>query len=227
MMAILRAEKLVKPAMTPIDTIDNLEDGISALCKVAPEFVMVYEATGTPPLRRAESGFGGMLRIIAGQQVSKASAAAIWQRMGEQLAPLEPQRFGQLGEADFRSAGLSGPKIRAIEALTAAVLANELNFAALHAQSDDEVAETLTSVKGIGPWSAEIYLLSCLGRPDVWPAGDLALQVSAADLAGSVDRLSVGQMREIAEPWRPLRAVAARLLWSWYALKKGKDPGVM
>ncbi|MGI9483969.1 MAG: DNA-3-methyladenine glycosylase family protein [Hyphomicrobiales bacterium] len=226
-MAILCAVLSVKPAMNSIDTIADLEEGIYALRKAAPEFVKIHEATGTPPLRRAEGGFAGLLRIIAGQQVSKASAAAIWKRMCEVLAPLEPEHFARLGETDYRSAGLSGPKIRAIEAVTEAVLASELDFADLHSSSDENAAAKLMAVKGIGPWSAEIYLLACLGRPDIWPAGDLALQVAAADIDGEGERLSIAQMQTIAEPWRPWRAVAARLLWSWYAQMRNTDPGVM
>lgn len=213
--------------MKTLDTICELEDAIEALCKQAPEFKSVVEKTGTPPLRRASGGFAGVLRIITGQQVSKASASAIWLRMEKFLSPLEPENFAQFDEEQYRLAGLSRPKIRTMVALTDAVTSGTLKFDTLHHLNDQQVTEHLTKIKGIGPWTAEIYLLSCLGRTDVWPAGDLALQVAAADISQAPDRLSVDQMHAIAQPWRPWRAVAARLLWAWYAeLKGGVEAGV-
>jgi len=214
--------------MTPLDTISILETAIDALCTQAPEFVAVVERTGTPPLRRTPGGFAGVLRIITGQQLSKASAAAIWQRMEERLAPLTPEHFTHVSEDDLRGVGQSRSKVRTIQALAEAVNSGALNLVTLGQYSDQQVAMQLTQVKGIGPWTAEIYLLSCLGRPDVWPAGDLALQVAAADISGVEGRLNVEEMQQIGAQWRPWRAVAARLLWAWYAdMKGGVEPGVV
>ncbi|MGI9373385.1 MAG: DNA-3-methyladenine glycosylase family protein [Hyphomicrobiales bacterium] len=211
-----------------LDTVADLENAIDALCAFAPKFIPVVEQAGTPPLRRTEAGFSGMLRIITGQQLSKASAAAIWQRMCDELSPHDPAHFATLNERHFRAVGQSRPKIRTIMAFTDAVSSGVLDLAVLPELADDDVARALTAVKGIGPWSAEIYLLSCLGRPDVWPAGDLALQVAAADILGKPERLTREEMLDVGEAWRPWRAVAARLLWAWYAhLKGGVEPGVV
>ncbi len=211
-----------------LDSIADLEGAINALCSHAPEFIAVVEQTGTPPLRRTAPGFSGMLRIITGQQLSKASAAAIWQRMCDDLHPHDPAHFTTLEEERFRAVGQSRPKIRTIMSFTEAVASGALDLEMLSELDDEEVAAALTSVKGIGPWSAEIYLLSCLGRPDVWPAGDLALQVAAADILGKPERLTAEEMKQAGEAWRPWRAVAARLLWAWYAhLKGGVEPGVV
>ena len=206
--------------MKTIETIADLEAGISDLIADAPELSPIAAATGTPPLRRNAPGFAALLEIIAGQLVSRASAAAIWMRMQDKLAPLTPDHFQSLSEADYRTAGLSGPKIRTIEALTYAVISGALDLDGLASLPDDEVREVLTRVKGIGPWTADIYLLGCLGRRDVWPAGDLALRIAVADIVGHATRPSIEEMHEIAEPWRPRRAVAARLIWAWYALQK-------
>lgn len=213
--------------MRAIENISDLEAGVAALIASEPRFEKAVRVTGIPPLRRSQPGFAGVLKIITGQQVSKASAAAIWERMMCVLSPFDPEHFAGLSGTQFREAGLSGPKIRAIECLTDAVLAGALDFSTLEQAGDEEASKLLTSVKGIGPWSADVYLLSCLGRPDVWPAGDLALQVAAADLFNYPDRLSENQMQDIAAPWQPWRAVAARILWAWYAqMKRGQDQGL-
>lgn len=208
--------------MQVIDTLTDLENALDALVCAAPEFGPVREKTGMPPLRRFAGGFPGLLRIVTGQQVSKASAAAIWRRVEEQLSPLDPERFITAPEGRFRAAGLSGPKISTINALAEAIVAGRLDMDALGDMPDDRVVDQLTAVRGIGPWTAEIYLLSCLGRPDVWPAGDLALQVAAADVFGLKTRPTQVELRALAAPWRPWRAVAARLLWVWYALPKNE-----
>ena len=201
----------------------DLDRGIAALVAQDARFAPLFARTGRPPLRRSEPGYRGVMKIIAGQQVSKASAAAIWLRMEEALAPMEPAHVDGLQEADFRAAGLSGPKIKAVKSLTTAIVKGELDFAALETLDDQTVAERLCSVKGIGPWSAEVYLLSCLGRPDAWPGGDLALQIAAADAFGLAARPDTKAMAEMAEAWRPWRSVAARLLWAYYAVMLGRQ----
>lgn len=209
--------------MKAIDDLADLERGIAALLKADARFGPVLANTGCPPLRRSEAGYRGVMKIIAGQQVSKASAAAIWGRMQEALSPMEPGHVEGLDDAAFRTAGLSGPKIRAVKALTAAVTEGEVDFAALEAKDDQAVCDCLCAVKGIGPWSAEVYLLSCLGRPDAWPGGDLALQIAAADAFGLGARPDAKAMAEMAEAWRPWRSVAARLLWAHYAVMLGRQ----
>lgn len=209
-----------------IDAINDeadLDRGITALLQADARFEALLAQTGRPPLRRSEGGYRGVMKIIAGQQVSKASAAAIWLRMEKALAPMEPAHVHGLQEADFRAAGLSGPKIKAVRSLTTAVVEHTLDFAALHTIDDQSVAKSLCEIKGIGPWSAEVFLLSCLGRPDAWPAGDLALQIAAADAFGLGARPDANTMTELAEAWRPWRSVAARLLWAYYAVMLGRQ----
>ncbi|MEM8646766.1 MAG: DNA-3-methyladenine glycosylase 2 family protein [Pseudomonadota bacterium] len=210
-----------------IDEIADLERGIVALVAADARFERVVAKTGCPPLRRSEAGYRGVMKIIAGQQVSKASAAAIWARMEEALAPMEPAHVAGLDEPAFRAAGLSGPKIRAVKALTTAVTQGELDFQALETKDDQAVCDSLCALKGIGPWSAEVYLLSCLGRSDAWPGGDLALQIAAADAFELPKRPDSKAMTEMAETWRPWRSVAARVLWAHYALMAGRrDQGL-
>lgn len=202
----------------------DIETGVAALVAVEPRFGRFVEVTGLPPLRRAEPGFKGLLHIITEQQVSLASAAAIWARMVEHLDPMTPGHLGSLSDAALRAPGLSAPKIRTIRALCETLRAGTFDFERLAAAPDESVFAALTSVKGIGPWTAEIYLLSCLGRRDVWPAGDLALQVAAHAAFGLDGRPDAVAMRTLAEPWRPWRAVAARVLWSYYRSVKGMPP---
>jgi DNA-3-methyladenine glycosylase II len=182
--------------------------------------------TGLPPLRRAEPGFAGLLHIVTEQQVSLASAAAIWGRMVEQLQPMTPEHLATLSDEALRAPGLSMPKIRTIRALCEALASGVLDLDHVARAPNEHAFEALTAIKGIGPWTAEIYLLSCLGRRDVWPAGDLALQV-AAQAAFALDaRPDAKAMRAMAEPWRPWRAIAARVLWSYYRAVKGLPPAV-
>lgn len=209
--------------MQTIATKADLERGIAELLTADARFAAVYEKTGCPPLRRSEAGYRGVMKIIAGQQVSKASAAAIWERMQQALSPMEPGHVEGLGDDAFRAAGLSGPKIKAVKALTQAINQGELDFGALEAKDDQAVSDSLCAVKGIGPWSAEIYLLSCLGRPDAWPGGDLALQIAAADAFALTSRPDAKAMTAMAEAWRPWRSIAARLLWAYYAVLLGRQ----
>ena len=199
-----------------IRTMRDVEEGIRALSAIEPRFAECVAVTGLPPLRRAEGGFTGLLRIMVEQQLSTASAAAIWRRMQESLAPLTPESLGRRGDEALRAAGLSRPKIATLRALCAAAADGTLDFDLLDRAGDEEVMERLTTIRGIGPWTAEIYMLSCLGRRDVWPAGDLALQVAVERTFELEARPDAKRMREIGEPWRPWRAVAARVLWSYY-----------
>lgn len=209
--------------MTVISDLDDLDRGIAELLTADDRLESIYAMTGRPPLRRSEGGYRGVMRIIAGQQVSKASAAAIWERMETALAPMEPKHVAQLDEDAFRAAGLSGPKIKAVKSLTSAILEGDLDLVGLETADDVTVSTQLCQVKGIGPWSAEVYLLTCLGRADAWPGGDLALQIAAADAFGLPERPDANAMMEIAEAWRPWRSVAARLLWAYYAVMLGRQ----
>ncbi len=206
-----------------IDSEADLDRGIAALCALDERFGEIRTRTGRPPLRRRAGGFYGLLDIVVAQQVSRASAAAIWARLTAGLAPVTPENFRRYGEEDLRGVGLSGPKVRTVQAVTRAVLDGTLDFRRLEWLGDEEVRRELTAVKGIGPWTAEIYLLACLGRSDAWPAGDLAIQEAARTAFRLASRPDAKALRQLSEPWSPWRGVAARLLWSYYALTRSRD----
>jgi DNA-3-methyladenine glycosylase II len=171
---------------------------------------------GTPPPRRRPPGFASLLWIIVGQQVSTASANAIWRRLCKAGEAPTAEGFLLLSDVQLKAAGFSRAKMVYGRDLAAAILAGRLDLAALARMSDDEAVDSLTVVRGLGRWSAEIYLLSCLYRPDVLPADDLALLTAAQRVKGLAARPTASALRAMAEPWRPWRSVAARLLWHYY-----------
>jgi len=206
--------------MSLINTVADLKAALVQLQDIDPRFVKVVEAVGEPPLRRVKDGFESLVDIIVAQQVSRASADAITARMRQNLKPYTWQGFQHFNDADFVAQGLSRAKIKTFRALTSALCNQELDFDALKNMSDDAVVARLTHIKGIGPWTAEIYLLTCLGRADIWPAGDLALQIGVQMICELDNRPSAAEVRKIAVAWQPWRAVAARLTWSYYAHQK-------
>lgn len=206
--------------MSAINTIDDVKAAVAQLQNLDPRFIPVVAAVGVPPLRRREGGFGSLADIIVGQLLSRASADAINKRLREAIVPYSVPRFENTRDDVLKACGLSRPKIKTFRALTSAITSASLDLENLKTCSDEDAAQALTSVKGIGPWTAEIYLLSCLGRADIWPAGDLALQVGVQMMCGLETKPSASETRNIAETWQPWRAVAARLIWSYYAHRK-------
>ena len=158
--------------------------------------------------------------------ISLKAADAIWQRLERELAPLDPKAILRRRQATLMKLGLSGAKSRAFHALARAAHKGEFELDSLHEHSTDEAIAALIALPGIGPWTADIYVLSCLGRADAWPSGDLALQASAADLFGIARRPDARAMLTLAESWRPWRSVAARLLWAHYRSLKGLPQAV-
>ncbi len=200
-----------------IDGQDALAEAAEGLRVLDPDLIrMLTEIGGPPPLRLREPGFAGLAAIIVSQQVSVASASAIFARLEARFVPLDaPGLLGADDEA-LRACGLSMPKMRALRALARAVAMEGLNLAALGAIDAVDAHRALVAVSGIGPWTADIFLLFCLGHPDAFPAGDLALQ-EAARLALALDvRPDARRLEAIAERWRPWRGVAARMLWAYY-----------
>ena len=171
---------------------------------------------GPPPLRRREPGFAGLAAIIVSQQVSVASAKAIFGRLEARIAPLEAARLAAATEQDLRACGLSTPKIRALRALAEAVAERGLDLKGLAQLDAEEAHAALVAVKGVGPWTADIFLLFCLGHPDAFPAGDLALQEAAKLALRLKTRPDAARLQRIADRWRPWRGVAARMLWAYY-----------
>ncbi len=206
-----------------IHTEADLKLATARLLKADPRLSGIMAVAGPPPLRRRDGGFAGLASIVVSQQLSVASAAAIWGRLAAMLDPLEPAAFRRMRPQRLRRAGLSEAKIRALKAIAAAIDSGALDLAALADCSADDAHRALTALHGIGPWTADIYLLFCLGHPDAWPAGDLALQQAARLAFALKTRPTSREMGPLAEPWRPWRGVAARLLWSYYRAIKGRN----
>jgi len=201
-----------------IETDECVLEGAKWLAAQNPRFAAALALTGPLPLRRRPDGFAQLLSAIVSQQVSVASANAIWGRM--QVAKLTgPRKIGAASDDDLRAVGLSRQKIRYARALAEA----RIDYAALHRMPDGEVIKTLTQVSGIGAWTAEVYAMFSLGRADVFAPGDLALQESARLLFDLPDRPKDRAFRQMAEDWSPWRSVAARLLWAYYRVAKDRE----
>ena len=191
---------------------------LRALARRDPDLKRAIALCGPLPDRTRDGGLATLMRIIVEQQLSVASAKAIWGRVLAACEPFTADRFLKLREPRLRKCGLSGPKIRYCRELARATVDGSLDFAALESLPEAEAMEMLLAVKGIGRWTAEIYLMFALGRPDLWPAGDVALQAAVHHLKGLDARPDHKQMDAIAEAWRPYRTTAARLMWRYYAV---------
>jgi DNA-3-methyladenine glycosylase II len=209
-------EARTDPSAGSIEGTLDLQEGVRVLRRTCAIMQRVHDTTGDPPLRREVEGIPGLARIVVGQQLSTASASAIWQRLVETVVPLSAGQILATRAEALREVGLSNAKIKTLRALAEAVAAGRLDLDALRGVSDERVHAALTGVRGIGPWSADLYLMFCLGRRDAFAAGDLALQVAAAHALSLATRPAPSELFAIAERWRPWRGVAARLLWAYY-----------
>jgi DNA-3-methyladenine glycosylase II len=206
-----------------IHTESDLNAGLSALVKADPRFAPILEFAGRPPLRRRPGGYAGLAAIVVSQQLSTASASAIWGRLAAAFDPFEPMTIRRARAERLARIGLSAPKIRALKEIGKAVSNGALDLEALAGFEADKAHAMLTAVHGIGPWTADIYLLFCLGHADAWPAGDLAIQ-EAMRLAFKLKaRPTAKEAVALAERWRPWRGAAACLLWSYYRAAKGRS----
>ena len=201
----------------------DLEDAVLALVAQDPRLKPIFELTGMPALRRREPGFAGLAAIVCGQQLSTASAAAIWSRLSAAFDPfhhdtIRKARAGRLGRL-----GLSAAKIKTLKNIARELASERLNLDVLANEDADAAHNTLTALPGIGPWTADVYLLFCLGHGDAWPAGDLAVQEAVKIGLGLKTRPTAREMAPLAEPWRPLRGAAAHLWWSYYRVLKKRD----
>lgn len=199
----------------PVFAPEGLDDGIAALAD-DPVFAAILDRAGPPRFRRRRNGFETLLHIILEQQVSIDAAAAMFRRLNTVCNPLSPAGFLTLDDAILRSCGFSRQKAAYGRGLADAVASGSLDFTRLAAAPDDEALASLVGLKGIGRWSAEIYLIFALGRDDVWPAADLGLQFGVASELGLGTRLTERELREVGERWRPWRTVAACLFWQSY-----------
>ena len=213
--------------ISPVIATDaDVARGVEFLVAREPRFARVVERHGIPPVRRVENSLPSLLNIITEQLISLKAAAAIWQRIEARLHPFEPASILELSHDELKQLGLSGAKARCFQAISTAVHRGELNFQNLHEMSDQAAHAALLSLPGIGPWTADIYVLAALGRADVCASGDLALQVAAQDLFALNERPGPKAFLALAEAWRPWRSVAARLLWSHYRGLKGLSQSV-
>lgn len=199
-----------------IDTPQDIEQGVQLLIAHDQRLADVHRTTGLPPLRRQPGGFPALLYMITEQMISLKAAYAIWQRVEAAFHPFDAEMMVNAAEAEYRACGLSGPKLNAMRALATAIAEGSLDCNKLPDLDDADVTAQLTRIKGIGDWTAQIYLLACLGRPDAWPAGDVALQTAMQHALCLPNRPKAPEMTTLAQNWRPLRAVAARLLWAYY-----------
>ena len=193
----------------------NLKKAMRHLAKVDPDFARVLKEVGHPELREVPSGFGGLMRSIVGQQVSVHAARSIWLRLEAAVPSMEPADFLMVGDEQLRAVGLSAAKMKYGRSLATDIVEGRIDFAAL-AELEDEAAITmLTQAKGIGPWTAEIYLMFAHGRPDIMPGLDLGLVVAAQHLKKLRKRPDAKRLIKMAEAWRPWRSAAALLLWHY------------
>ena len=200
--------------------------GIRALRRKCPHIRRIHDLAGDPPLRRRTPGFEGLARIVIGQQVSVASANAIWARLAATLGDVSAARVMALDDTALLGAGLSRPKLRTLRALATAVEHQALDLEAIAHMDEATARATLTQISGIGPWTTDVYLMFCVGAADVFAPGDLALQVAAEWTMGLKQRPTAAELAELAERWRPWRGVAARMLWSYYAHEKAQRSGL-
>jgi DNA-3-methyladenine glycosylase II len=214
--AATRAPIVYRPGPL-IDHEDALKGAVEALVGLDPEVAgRLLAESGHPPLRRREPGLAGLVQIIVAQQVSTASAAAIFKRLEAGLTPLSATAILAATDLDMRGFGLSLAKMRALRALAAAIRDETLDLLGLPTLTAEEAHRALVTVRGIGPWTADVFLLFCLGHPDAFPAGDLALQEAARLALKLKRRPDALALQKIAERWRPYRGVAARMLWAYY-----------
>lgn len=198
-----------------------LDDAILELVKLDPRLSPILETAGMPALRQRAPGFEGLAQIICGQQVSVASASAIWGRVSAAFDPFDHHALRKARADRLGRLGLSAAKIKTLKALARELAEERLNLDVLAEEDADAAHNTLVALHGIGPWTADVYLLFCLGHGDAWPAGDVAIQESIKVGLGLKERPTVKQMAPLAEPWRPLRGAAAHLWWAYYhAIKK-------
>jgi len=209
--------------MRRIDSMDDVAEGLLALARSDLRLARAIELAGPVPLRRKPPGFAALAEIVLSQMVSKASANALWRKLELAAGEISPAAVLGLSPEQMRTAGLSRAKAETLQRVGQAVIAGELDLEHLCALEGAEAIKTLTAIKGLGPWTAEVYLLFCAGHPDIFPAGDVALQSAAAHMLGLDARPQPRELAGLAQPWSPWRGVAARLLWAYYAQVMRRD----
>ena len=219
--------KLQANQVSKITTIDDVNNALDILVANDPALAKARNFVKSEnieiPLRLRPAGFGGLAELVISQLVSKAAAAAIHQRFIDKISPLTPQAYLDAGENIWREIGLSRPKQTAIHAVANAIIDNSLKLDELSYMPVKQATDHLCKIKGIGPWSAQVYLLFCEGHADIFPAGDLALREAARQILKMDERPDEKMLAKHAEIWSPHRGTAARLLWAYYAATKNQS----
>ncbi|WEF52195.1 DNA-3-methyladenine glycosylase 2 family protein [[Pseudomonas] carboxydohydrogena] len=206
-----------------LNTQADLDRAISTLIAADPSLADIAQVAGTPALRRREPGFTGLAAIVCGQQLSTHAAAAIWKRVSDAFDPFHHDLIRNARAARLARLGLSAAKIKTLKALARELAANRLDLDTLGRQEADLAHAALTALHGIGPWTADIYLLFCLGHGDAWPGGDLAVQEAMRIGLNLESRPTPKQATVLAERWRPWRGAAAHLWWAYYHAVKRRE----
>lgn len=205
------------PSLPPaINTLDDLTTCAGALFDLDLRFQELHLRNGLPRLRRRKGGLEGLSHIIVGQLISTKAANVIWSRVEAALMPFEPGRIAELDVGELAELGLTRAKAAAVICAARAEVGGDFSFDDLESMDDTEVVKSLTGLKGVGRWTADIYLMTCLGRLDAWPAGDLAVRVGLQFLEDFNEVPAIADMDRHADKWKPVRAVAARYLWDHY-----------
>lgn len=198
----------------------SLASAAQHLAKRDKDLAAILKAYGPPPMWSRKPGFATLVQIILEQQVSLASAASMYKRLSENVTPFGPDRVIELGAPHLKSLGLTRQKTAYCIHLAESINSNSLNLRGLSKMNDEDAKAALMQVKGIGSWSADIYLLMVLRRPDIWPTSDLALATAVTKLKKLKQRPAVDHLFRIAAGWRPFRSVAARMLWQYYLARR-------
>ena len=210
--------------MSKIKTIKDVNDALVLLVDEDRDLALAHktvcDAGLQVPLRLRPGGFAGLAQIVVSQLVSKASANAIYQRFEQHISPLTPAAYLEAGTGVWQKIGLSRPKQATFSAISTAIISGKLDLESLGQLCPEEAKAHLTAIKGIGPWTAQVYLLFCMGHSDIFPSGDLALREAARLIWSMESRPTDKELAAIARKWSPRRAVAARLLWAYYAARK-------
>ena len=197
---------------------DHIRDQLTLLATTDSHIKTALDLVGFPSERVNDQSFGVFLRVIVGQQLSVKAATTIFGRVVDLVGErVEPNAFDQLSDEQLRAAGLSKQKINYVRSLCQTITDGTLDISALPNQSDEEAIAAITAVKGLGVWSAHIYLMFSLGRPNIWPVGDLAVRVGAGRIIELADRPTEKQAQEIGERWHPYRSAVALLAWHYYS----------
>ncbi len=209
-----------------INTLDDLAAGAEALFGLDPRFRRLHEQNGLPRLRRREGGLAGLAHIVVGQLISTKAANSIWARVEPALAPFDAGRISRMPVSDLAGYGLTRAKATAIIGAAKAEQQGRFCFEDLAGLDNDGATAELKKLRGVGQWTADIYLVTCLGRRDAWPAGDLAVRAGIQLFEQLADVPSIPDMDAHGERWRPWRAVAACYLWGLYASDRRRDVGL-